>query len=350
MFSKLSDAIVLTKKYYTRDAYPWVVGFSGGKDSSLVVKILLHAISLLPDSSRKPITIIYCDTGVEIPVLRGYISETLANIKREGLQLGIEIDVEVASPRLTDHFFVKVIGRGYPPPSNKFRWCTDRLRIEPIQRALKSIGGQQHFSYVALGTRYEESIERNRVLLRNSTEEKNIFTQTNYPATMIYSPIADFSINEVWEGILGITTVSSIDIKELSNIYRLISGECPIVRLPDMTPCSSGRFGCWTCTVVRNDKASLNLIENGYTALRPLYEFRSWLLSIRNNQTYRCTIRRNGAAGLGPFRLSARKEIMEKLVNAQRVSGYCLISSEEVGEIEKLWEIDALSDRYREDL
>ena len=345
---KLQRAVKLTQEYYKRDKIPWIVGFSGGKDSSLVIKILLHATAGVHEKYKKPITIFYCDTGVEIPIFNEYIKSSLRRVQREGRKLGLKVSARAVQPKLENQFFVKVIGRGYPPPTNKFRWCTDKLRIDPIQLAIKDSIGEQD-SIVVLGTRYEESTERNRVLERHSTKDKYLFNQTNYPNTKLFCPIADFNGDDVWEGLSELDEIKCINMKELTNVYRMISGECPIIRMPDANPCSKGRFGCWTCTVIRKDKATKNLIDNGHSNLQPLYDFRQWLLSIRDDIDYRCTVRRNGREGLGPFRLNARKLILRKLKQAQKSSGYSLISEEEIKEIHKLWRQDSKSDKYHED-
>jgi len=345
---KLLNAIKATQHFYLSSESPWIIGFSGGKDSSLVVKILLTAISSLPVDLRKPLKILYCDTGVEIPVLRNYIKDSLIRIQEEGAKLGIEISALAIKPKLENLYFVKVLGRGYPPPTNKFRWCTNKLRIDPIQTAIKELVGDLN-AVVVLGTRYEESEERNRILNKHSTDEKYIFKQAGYANTTVFSPIVDFDTDDVWNALTELNNITSIDIETLSRIYKLISGECPIVRLPNLNPCSKGRFGCWTCTVVRQDKATKNLIENGYTNLQPLYDFRSWLLSIRDDKSYRCSVRRNGVPGLGPFRLKAREEILKRLIIAENLSGYKLIENDELLEIERLWNLDKACTKYRED-
>lgn len=345
---KISYAKSIIKQYYLEDDRPWVIGFSGGKDSSLVVKLVLGAIKQIPKQSRKPINILYCDTGVEIPIFRDYISTTLRNIEHESQSLGIDVCSIAVKPKLDNHYFVKVIGRGYPSPTNKFRWCTDKLRIDPVQAALREISGGGD-SLVVLGTRYYESKERDKILSKYSTDKPLIFNQAGHSKTKLFCPIANFSVEDVWESLFELNFPESVDIHQISDIYKKVSGECPIIRLPDSNPCSKGRFGCWTCTVVRKDKATHNLIKNGYVSLQPLLDFRNWLLEIRDNPEYRCTVRRNGVKGLGPFRLSAREEILKKLLDTQKESGFDLIGVIETARIKELWEFDVKSNNYVED-
>ena len=123
----------------------------------------------------KPITVVYCDTGVEIPIIVQVVRETLQRLKREASRQSVPLRVEIASPRLQDRYFVKVIGRGYPPPTNKFRWCTDRLRINPVKRLLNDASSGP--SVVLLGTRRGESAERDRTLERHSSQRHYFFRQ-----------------------------------------------------------------------------------------------------------------------------------------------------------------------------
>ncbi|WP_324768039.1 phosphoadenosine phosphosulfate reductase family protein [Pokkaliibacter plantistimulans] len=344
--NKLNSAVDIVRQYYINDDRPWIIGFSGGKDSSLVVKLFLLAIKDLK-IQKKDVYIYYCDTGVEIPVLNGYIEKVLGDIQEEGREFGINVLVEAIKPKLEDRYFVKLIGRGYPPPSNKFRWCTDRLRINPIQESIKKYLKSEEV-VVLLGTRYEESLERDKILNKNHID-KYIYRQEGYSRTTLFCPIVDFNIDDVWDGLSEYSDVKSIDIHAISKIYKNISGECPIIRMPDDSPCSKGRFGCWTCTVIRKDKATQNLILNGHVSLIPLLEFRDWLLSVRDNPAYRCSVRRNGARSLGPFRLSGRQVILDRLLYAQKMSGHELISKDEIIEIRRLWELDRISSKYRED-
>ena len=139
-YYKISDSTALQTKVtidniqraYLRDNLPWTLAFSGGKDSSALLKLVYLALEELNRKS-KPVTIIYCDTGVEIPIIRSFVIKTLDNLWREAVENNVPIRTQIVSPPLQDRYFSKVIGRGYPPPSFKFRWCTDVLRIKPVK-------------------------------------------------------------------------------------------------------------------------------------------------------------------------------------------------------------------------
>ena len=340
-----NEAVVLDiQKNYSTAKLPWYLGYSGGKDSSALTKLLFIALKELKRPTKE-VKIVYCDTGVEIPIVSRFVAKTLTKIRIEAIQHNIPLDITLAVPKVSDRYFVKVIGRGYPPPTNKFRWCTNRLRINPVKELLKSIPGGQ--GIMLLGIRKGESIARDRTILRHQTKKKNFFNQSDNPNITIYSPIVNYNVEEVWATLAYNPFPKCIDTNELMSIYKQAGGECPIIREPKSTPCSRGRFGCWTCTVVRRDRAVEGLVKEGHMELKPLLEYRNWLVEIRNNPDYRCKKRRNGQDGLGPFKLSARFEMLSKLFKAEEKSKIQLIPEEELDLIYKLWNEDKISPSYQ---
>jgi DNA sulfur modification protein DndC len=316
---------------------PWIVGFSGGKDSSCVVKLVYQAL-LRTKRRSNFVTVLYCDTGVEIPIVRAFVWQTLTALSIEAKKDGVPLMCDVAAPPPKDRFFFKVIGRGYVPPTNKFRWCTDRLRIRPIRAFIN----ERHVGpkVIALGIRKGESHERDRTIARHRTKQEFFSKQEGSPEAVIYTPILNYQVSDVWSALASDSSPRSIDRDRLMALYRHANGECPIVRDPASTPCAGSRFGCWTCTVVRKDRAMEGLINSGYSGLQPLLEFRNWLVFIRDDPRMRWPVRRNGASGMGPFTLESRSKILERLLAAQRAVGFQLISPDEVKEIRKEWQRD----------
>ncbi len=176
---------------------------------------------------------------------------------REGLE-----QTRTAVPGL----LVVVIGHGDPPPTNKFRWCTDRLRIAPVRRALDAIGGGD--CPVLLGVRLGESKERDRTLARHR-RDRYFFRQQGHESATIFSPMIDYTLQDVWATLARIASPASVLASRFSALYRDVSGECPIVRDPRGTPCGTGRFGCWTCTVVRQDRAVTSMVAEGCVRWTP---------------------------------------------------------------------------------
>ena len=342
----LEERLTYVGQEYSKSEFPWIIGYSGGKDSSLVVKMVFEAISRLRKRAI-PLHIVYCDTGVEIPIIASFVKDSMRGIQQQAEDTDIPITCHLARPPISDRFFVRVIGRGYPPPTNKFRWCTDKLRIRPIHEVMRKLGGNHNV--VVLGVREDESEERSRTLSRNATQEPFYFRQSKSESRMLFCPIVDFDVTDVWEGLHALNRPAAIDVHQLVSLYKQASGECPIIRDPKGSPCGKGRFGCWTCTVVRKDRAVQSLVNEGYTQLEPLLDFRNWLISIRDQTEHRCTVRRNGTSGLGPFRLKSRKIILEKLLVAQGKCQICLILPSEIKAIKALWVSDSQSITYLED-
>lgn len=321
---------------YSRNSLPWSLGFSGGKDSSALLKVVYIALSNMRTKS-KPVTVVYCDTGVEIPVVHSFVHETLSGLSREAKESGVPLETQILCPPIQDRYFSKVIGRGYPPPSYRFRWCTDVLRINPVKHFL---AGTQKRGVILLGIRRGESTERDRVLLRHKTHDEYYFRQSNNTNVTIYSPLIEYRARDIWSLIAENSQPRSIDAERLKTLYGVLNpnrSENGI--LPDL-PNTRGRFGCWTCTVVREDRAVQNLVRAGYQSLQPMLEFRNWLLTIRSDPAYRHEFRRNGDKGPGPFTLEARKEILQKLLEVQGRVEVNLISTAEIDYIERQWDID----------
>ena len=78
----IHDVYEEIRQLYLQYPYPWVIGYSGGKDSTAALQIVWYALAELPIEQRqKPVYIISSDTLVETPVIVDYIDETLQRIK-----------------------------------------------------------------------------------------------------------------------------------------------------------------------------------------------------------------------------------------------------------------------------
>lgn len=335
---RVSTAINLTvDALQSRHTAHWIVAFSGGKDSTAALKVLLAAHERASPAPKK-ITLIYCDTGVENPVLDTYVKKLLDQIQSEFSTDGI-LDIKCLKAPPEDRFFVRLIGRGYPPPTNSFRWCTTGLRIRPVSKFISSNDPEN--TVVVLGLRSSESQQRDRSMKRSGDRywQKQREGRGDYD---LFLPIVDLDIAEVWDAVFALSRPRSISPRQLETLYRDASGECPVIKAPQAAPCASGRFGCWTCTVVRKDKSAKELINSGYTELQPFFLFRNWLTEIRNEPEKRWPARRNGSPGMGPFTIEARKEILKRVDQLEIDTGATILDSDERGLIARLWELDGI--------
>jgi DNA sulfur modification protein DndC len=328
------QAISRITNAYLTDPEPWVVGYSGGKDSTALVKLIFQSMVRLRNA-RKPVTVIYCDTGVEIPLASSLARQALSDLEVEAKELGVPISVRVLTPSVKERFWVKVVGRGYPPPTDKFRWCTDRLRINPVTRFLDSVDARS--ATVVLGVRESESATRSLTLRENQTLDKFWRIQRGHSKRRLFMPILDYSVADVWHANLMLDLPRALRSEEVAELYANASGECPTVREVKTAPCGKARFGCWTCTVAKNGTTLRNLVASGHSSLGPLLDFRLWMGAHRNDVCFRRTRRRNGAAGLGPMTLPWRRLALKKLLEAQERSGFPLVSQEELDAIAEEW-------------
>src|SRR5215831_12944058 len=108
------------QQVYLSDRRPWVVGYSGGKDSTCALQMVWTALAGLdPEQRQKPIYVISSDTLVETPVIVRYIDVTLERIQTAAQAQGLPIKTEKVTPTTERSFWVNLIGRGYPAPSRR---------------------------------------------------------------------------------------------------------------------------------------------------------------------------------------------------------------------------------------
>lgn len=403
---KFEEAKELVKEVYLADERPWVVGYSGGKDSTAVVQLVFQALSELePSELSKKIYVISSDTQVETPLIIDKITRTLGRIQDKALELGLPIETQKVRPKVEQTFWASIIGKGYPTPRQKFRWCTDRLKIEPANRFILDKVDQFGEVVMLLGVRDSESSTRAGVMQSHTIEGKKLMRHSTLRNAFVYAPIRNFVLDDVWEYLLQYESPWGDDNNELLQLYQDSSSECPLVIDKEVKEsagsCGNSRFGCWTCTVVNEDKALSGFINSGVDWLLPLYEFRNFLTEIREDRSQRQKHRMNGEVyltsntgeidlndesyprimkadikhyiennninlatveeldvliidedgtpkrfGVGPFTLKAREEILRRLLRTQKAirelhdPSIELITFEELKAIRKYWHDD----------
>src|SRR5271157_5560465 len=126
------------RQLYLEDGRPWLVGFSGGKDSTMLASLIFDVTLSIPTEQRKkPISVLCTDTRVEIPAIAEMIEGTLDRMRKCSEQHSLNIDANLLKPLIEESFWVNIIGRGYPPPNRTFRWCTQRMKIDPVNALVK---------------------------------------------------------------------------------------------------------------------------------------------------------------------------------------------------------------------
>lgn len=330
--------------------FPWIVGFSGGKDSTLVAQLVFEAIlKIAPSQRTRPVHIVSNDTLVESPLVMAHLRKVQEQIERAAKNLSLPITVSTTQPDMRQSFWVLLIGKGYPTPNQTMRWCTDRLKIQPTSGYILERVSKHGAAILVLGVRKDESQSRRKAIEKHQNlQESNLTPHTSLPGAFVYRPIVDLSTDDVWELLAENNPPWGGTNRDLIQLYRdAEGGECPVVMSKDDAPgcgTNSSRFGCWTCTVVEKDKSLQGFVDSGMSEYSCLIEFRDWLKEIRNKREYRQVERRNGKVTFingslipGPFTVEARQMILEKLLDTQRKYGAPLICDEEIELIRREW-------------
>lgn len=364
------------RNVYCADERPWVLGYSGGKDSTATLQLLWYALAKLPrERLRKTIHVIASDTLVEAPAIVDRISATLDQIRRAAEDAGLPFSTEKVRPQLEDTFWVNMLGRGYPAPYRRFRWCTDRLKIQPANRFIEDCVQRHGEVILILGSRRAESATRAQVMSLHRKPGELLSRHTVLKSAWVYTPIEHFSTQDVWTYLLSVSPPWGGSNRDLVTLYRNANaGECPLVVDTTTPSCGNSRFGCWTCTVVERDKSMEAMIDAGEDWMEPLLELRDFLATTQEparKKEFREVRRRNGRVQIwgehgnkiiwGPYKFGLRKEILRKLLIAQKYvqtkgpdPTMKLISDAELHEIRRLWRTeegdweDSLPKIYRE--
>jgi len=299
--TKLDYILEEMKMVYRNDNRPWVIGYSGGKDSTTVVQLAFMMLQQLsPIERHKDIYIVSSDTLIENPIVLGYLKENSKLINDGAKNLGLPLYSHMVHPEYSNSYWANIIGKGLPTPTSiRFRWCTDKLKIKPSNTFIEEKVKENGEVVVLLGVRKAESIAR-KVRIQNRQIEGYLLTpHVSLKNTYVYNPIVDLTTDDVWHTLLSNNGNNPWGTNN-NTLFELYSGadggECPFTVTNDKeTPsCGNSRFGCWICTVVNEDKSLTGFVRNGEQWLEPLLDFRKWLISIRNKHEYRMQYRRDG--------------------------------------------------------
>jgi len=360
------DLITEIQSLYLEDKRPWVIGFSGGKDSTAVLQLVFTALTALEATRRdKPVFVVSSDTLVETPLVVDLIKTTIEELNSFAAANDIPIEAHQVVPRKDNTFWVNLLGKGYPAPTQTFRWCTERMKIDPVSEFILNKVAEFGEVVVVLGSRSQESASRAQVIAKHRIDGSLLGKHTSLPNAYVYMPIEDWSADDVWEFLMSAPRPWGGDNRELLELYKgSNAGECPIVIDTSTPSCGNSRFGCWTCTVVTTDKAMESLVEQGESWMKPLLDYRNMLAETTNpakKNDYRNFKRRTGKMTYargdlqddtddsrirkhvpGPYWMKYRREWLERLLSIEKAmidSGRPieLITKDELHHIRKEW-------------
>lgn len=353
----------IRKEYLRKHLDPWVVAYSGGKDSTLLLQLTWEVLASLPARDRRrKICVVGNDTLVESPLVIRHLRNTMATISTAAVANGLPIETQITTPHIDQTFWVNVIGRGYIPPTRNFRWCTDRMKILPTSQLLESLVRAHKRAVLLVGTRKSESTNRRRNMAKHGVSGTKMNPHSSIKGCRMFAPLAELEDEDVWLILMQRQPPWGGSHRNLITLYRNAGGgECPLVLTKDDAPScgtTSPRFGCWTCTVVTKDRSLQGLIDSGHEdaeVFSRLFDFREWLIELREANENRQRVRRDGnsksrADGtlvMGPFTLEIREKILSQLKELQEDTGQVLISRSEIEVIEDVWRRDQVREDSR---
>lgn len=364
-----------TQDLYLSDEIPWVIGYSGGKDSTAILQLIWNAIAKLPkEKHTKAVHVISTDTLVENPVVALWVEKSLAKMRSAAEEQGLPIQPHRLTPEVKDRFWVNLIGKGYPAPRPKFRWCTSRLKISPSNKFIQDTVKQNGEAILVLGTRKAESASRsaNMKLYEGTSTRDLLSSNKELDRTWVYTPIAEWSNDDVWQYLTQYKNSWGFSNTDLLGMYQGATedGECPLVVDTSTPSCGDSRFGCHVCTMVTEDKSLSAMIQNDAEKewMLPLLAFRSKWMDINDpdpeikkrkideERKHRDFRRMNGSLTVfndrlvhGPYKAYYREDMLRAVLEAQiavrelgpeSVKNLELLSIEDLEEIRRIWVLE----------
>ena len=345
---------------YLADDIPWVIGYSGGKDSTATLQLVWLSLLRIPKEKRKKIVhVINTDTLVESPVIEQWVKKSLDIMEATARDKDLPIVTHRLTPEFDNTFWVNFIGRGYPFPRKKLRWCTDRLKIQPVNNFVKNKIAEHGEIILVLGTRKAESANRAKTMAYYEKRRVRDLLSPNPTLAneLVFSPLEDWTDDDVWVFLMQYPNPWGYSNKELLTLYRgaTADGECPLMVEKGLPSCGKSRFGCWVCTMVEKDKSMEAMIANDEEKawMMPLLEFRNKFGDESKDRERRSFRKMQGflqgsykQLHHGPYKKEIREAWLKDLLEIQKdinengpqeFSSICLITMEELRIIRRIW-------------
>lgn len=358
----MTEAIGITTdslNLYAANYDHWAIAYSGGKDSSCVASLVPQLIANGHVPAPKSLTILYADTRLELPPLQNSAMAMLDKLRSLGC------DCKVVLPPIDERFFVYMFGRGVPPPSNTFRWCTSQIKIEPMMAALADLREKYGQKFLMLtGVRLGESAQRDaRIALscgKNGAECGQGWFQETTPEHVAdtLAPILHWRVCFVWKWLRQWAPQAGFPTQQVADSYG-----------GDEAEEINARTGCVGCNLASRDMALETLLKV------PRWEYLSPLLRLRplwaelkkpHNRLRKPTGEKTQSGKLsknqnrmGPLTMEGRRwgmqqvlQIQEEVNQGARACGdpeYLLINEEERQTIEAMIAANTWPNKWRGD-
>lgn len=318
----------------------WAIAFSGGKDSSATVAAVVWLIEQGKVKAPKSLTVLMSDTRMELPPLFTTAMQIMSELRERGIK------TRVVMPEMDDRFYVYMFGRGVPPPSNTFRWCTGQLKIEPMVAALAALRDEYGKKFLMLtGVRVGESAVRDARIAtscgKNNSECGQGWFQEATPDAVAdtLAPLLHWRLCHVWDWLTGIHELKPHGLS--TSFIAAVYGQ-------DENLETHARTGCVGCNLASRDFALESIIRRPQWAhYSPLMELRQLYaeMKVSKNRLRKdgTETRKDGSlvsnpCRMGPLTFEARRYGLARIKDIQSRAGVDLINAEEESRILELIE------------
>jgi len=328
----LLDALELTamslREYGERHKH-WVIAYSGGKDSTATVTAVDWLIAQGRVPMPKSMTILYADTRMELPPLQASATAVLARLAARGAT------VKTVLPELDKRMLVYILGRGVPPPKNRFRWCTRQLKIDPMVETQQALIREHGEILLLTGVRVGESAARDQRIAISCGKDgsecgQGWYQAQEFPGLNKLAPLLHWRVCNVWDWLRVYAPMRAYGGWATAMLADAYGG--------DEAEEANARTGCVGCPLAARDKALEAVVALpawSYLApllgLRPVY--RDLRLAKNRLRQPGGERRKDGTLvpnqqRMGPITLPAR---LEALVRILAIQAACNVEADRLG-------------------
>lgn len=345
----------------------WIIAFSGGKDSSATLATVIHLIESGAVPAPQTLTVLYANTRLELPPLEYSALQILDAVRAKGF------DAYEVLPPMRRRFFCYMFGVGVPPPSNRFRWCTEGIKIMPMESQQEQIAIEHQLGQMVYDEQYQKWRYRGRgqgKLLtitglrigESAVRDERIFASCGRDGgecgqgwlqqtdredlTDTLAPLIHARICHVWDILTFLAPSWGLPTQDIARIYG-----------GDEKDEINARTGCVGCNLATKDTALETVLRTmpEWSHLAPLLRLRPLYAELKKPKH---RLRKNGerrADGslatnqgrMGPLTMEARRWGLEQVMAIQHEinaaaemlarPGYTLINAEEGAFIRDRW-------------
>jgi len=326
---QMTESIELTiqsLQAYGADHDHWGIAWSGGKDSSATLTLIIWLIDTGRIKPPKTLTVFYADTRQELLPLANAASQIMDELIERGIR------VEVVTAPMDKRFMVYILGRGVPPPNNNtLRWCTRQIKIDPMAHALEQrLAALDGNVLMITGVRQGESAIRDKRIEMSCGKDGAECGQGWYQKVLpeakglkgrlaTLAPLLHWRVCHVWEWLKHWAPQVEFGDWPTATIADAYGG--------DEAEEINARTGCTGCPLASKDNALDTILLNpAWAYLAPLKQIKPLWRELREPQH---RLRKAGAERLkdgsiaanpqrmGPILLESRLMALERLLGIQ---------------------------------